>query len=167
MFFHNFRITWQLSQNSTVRSGNWHWMNLALPSNSLSCLFLDPFLVGSNPFHNFEHASHVTQSVTKLMSRIVAPDTIDYDELCYKNKGKASTLHDHTYGIVSHWNLLLLSTRRVPAAAASESALSNTFLPSSFGMSYCRRLIRWLSSHVHFRQWFTTPIIQASRMFNW
>jgi hypothetical protein len=26
-----------------------------------------------NPFHNFEHASHVTLSVVKLLSRIVAP----------------------------------------------------------------------------------------------
>lgn len=28
----------------------------------------------NNPFHNFEHASHVTMSVVKLLSRIVAPD---------------------------------------------------------------------------------------------
>jgi hypothetical protein len=27
-----------------------------------------------NPFHNFEHASHVVMSVVKLLSRIVAPD---------------------------------------------------------------------------------------------
>lgn len=53
-----------------------------------------------NPFHNFEHASHVTMSVTKLLSRIVAPksniapspnDDRNLDEL----------LHDHTYGITS------------------------------------------------------------------
>jgi hypothetical protein len=46
-----------------------------------------------NTFHNFEHASHVTMSVTKLLSRIVAPKNIgddNYDEL-----------HDHTYGITS------------------------------------------------------------------
>ena len=30
-----------------------------------------------NPFHNFEHASHVTMSVVKLLSRIVAPDVED------------------------------------------------------------------------------------------
>jgi hypothetical protein len=29
-----------------------------------------------NPFHNFEHASHVTMSVVKLLSRIVAPDQV-------------------------------------------------------------------------------------------
>jgi hypothetical protein len=48
-----------------------------------------------NPFHNFEHASHVTMSVSKLLSRIVAPD-IDVD-----GDNVASNLHDHTYGITS------------------------------------------------------------------
>lgn len=42
-------------------------------------------------FHNFPHANHVTMSVVKLLSRIVAPDVEDM-------KG---TLHDHTYGITS------------------------------------------------------------------
>merc|ERR1711988_986588 len=32
-------------------------------------------LYRNNPFHNFEHASHVTMSVIKLLSRIVAPRT--------------------------------------------------------------------------------------------
>ena len=49
-------------------------------------------LYRNNPFHNFDHASHVTMSVTKLLSRIVAPSDL--------NAG-ASTLHDHTYGITS------------------------------------------------------------------
>jgi 3'5'-cyclic nucleotide phosphodiesterase len=48
-----------------------------------------------NPFHNFEHASHVILSTVKLLSRIVAPDFpkegIDFDK----------DLHDHTYGITS------------------------------------------------------------------
>jgi hypothetical protein len=48
-----------------------------------------------NAFHNFEHASHVTMSVSKLLSRIVAPDI---DE---KSKDLAHSLHDHTYGITS------------------------------------------------------------------
>jgi class 3 adenylate cyclase len=48
----------------------------------------------SNPFHNFEHASHVTMSVVKLLSRIVAPSDNDFDE-------KGESLHDHTYGITS------------------------------------------------------------------
>uniref|UniRef100_A0A7S3L4M9 Phosphodiesterase n=1 Tax=Amphora coffeiformis TaxID=265554 RepID=A0A7S3L4M9_9STRA len=46
-----------------------------------------------NHFHNFDHASHVLMSVTKLMSRIVAPSHLDEDN--------ADALHDHTYGITS------------------------------------------------------------------
>jgi hypothetical protein len=46
-----------------------------------------------NPFHNFEHASHVTMSVLKLLSRIIAPADLKSDT----NK----SLHDHTYGITS------------------------------------------------------------------
>jgi hypothetical protein len=52
-----------------------------------------------NPFHNFEHASHVMMSVSKLLSRIVAPD-----EVLHGDDTKdmlASSLHDHTYGITS------------------------------------------------------------------
>lgn len=53
-----------------------------------------PFLFRS-AFHNFEHASHVTMSVAKLLSRIVAPDLEITSTNC------RSTLHDHTYGITS------------------------------------------------------------------
>jgi Adenylate and Guanylate cyclase catalytic domain len=55
-------------------------------------------LYNANPFHNFEHASHVTMSVTKLLSRIVAPAEIEHDANLAET-GKA--LHDHTYGITS------------------------------------------------------------------
>lgn len=48
-----------------------------------------------NPFHNFEHASHVTMSVMKLLSRIVAPD------LTSAPTDTEEALHDHTYGITS------------------------------------------------------------------
>eukprot|EP00934_Nitzschia_sp_Nitz4_P008929 Nitzschia sp. Nitz4//scaffold100_size80364//3224//7079//NITZ4_005332-RA/size80364-augustus-gene-0.10-mRNA-1//-1//CDS//3329532058//8919//frame0 len=49
-----------------------------------------------NPFHNFEHASHVTMSVSKLLSRIIAPDiTIE------EGRDVEADLHDHTYGITS------------------------------------------------------------------
>jgi hypothetical protein len=44
-----------------------------------------------NPFHNFDHASHVTQSVSKLLSRIVS----------LPNIAEAEQQHDHTYGITS------------------------------------------------------------------
>jgi 3'5'-cyclic nucleotide phosphodiesterase len=52
------------------------------------------------PVHNFEHAAHVTMSVVKLLSRIVAPSENYNDGTC-PNKDDASSLHDHTYGITS------------------------------------------------------------------
>ena len=52
-----------------------------------------PFILPDDTaFHNFAHANHVTKSVTKLLSRIVAPDVEEME-----NK----SLHDHTYGITS------------------------------------------------------------------
>eukprot|EP00538_Stauroneis_constricta_P012653 CAMPEP_0119570456 /NCGR_PEP_ID=MMETSP1352-20130426/43621_1 /TAXON_ID=265584 /ORGANISM="Stauroneis constricta, Strain CCMP1120" /LENGTH=1121 /DNA_ID=CAMNT_0007620125 /DNA_START=581 /DNA_END=3943 /DNA_ORIENTATION=- len=51
-----------------------------------------------NDFHNFEHASHVTMSVIKLLARIVAPSD-DFDDRT--NDDTKATLHDHTYGITS------------------------------------------------------------------
>jgi len=55
------------------------------------------------PFHNFEHASHVTMSVSKLLARIVAPELDDKVTSKSKKSTKilASALHDHTYGITS------------------------------------------------------------------
>ena len=49
-----------------------------------------------NAFHCYEHASHVTMSVSKLLARIVAPDNVEGDGCTL-----ASALHDHTYGITS------------------------------------------------------------------
>jgi hypothetical protein len=51
-------------------------------------------LYNEHPFHNFEHASHVTMSVVKLLSRIVAPSNVD--------KADGNSLRDHPYGITSH-----------------------------------------------------------------
>lgn len=51
-----------------------------------------------NPFHNFEHASHVTMSANKLLNRIVIPENVDYDR---ESNDIASDLHDYTYGITS------------------------------------------------------------------
>jgi 3'5'-cyclic nucleotide phosphodiesterase len=53
----------------------------------------------ANPFHSFEHASHVTMSVVKLLSRIVAPQQLE--ETSGEYNSISSTLHDHTYGITS------------------------------------------------------------------
>jgi 3'5'-cyclic nucleotide phosphodiesterase len=63
-------------------------------------------MYNDNPFHNFEHASHVTMSVSKLLGRIVAPK-IDLAEanLGSSNSNdadqEAAFLHDHTCGITS------------------------------------------------------------------
>jgi len=59
----------------------------------------------ANPFHCYEHASHVAMSVVKLLSRIVAPMDMEetnknVSDTCDK-KSHAKTLHDHTYGITS------------------------------------------------------------------
>jgi class 3 adenylate cyclase len=55
-----------------------------------------------NPFHNFEHASHVCMSVAKLLGRIVAPDQVFSDNGSTSAKGGlVASLHDHTYGITS------------------------------------------------------------------
>jgi len=64
-----------------------------------------------NPFHNFDHASHVAMSVSKLLARIVAPDLASindrHDERCDDNNNTAhiindmKDLHDHTFGITS------------------------------------------------------------------
>jgi hypothetical protein len=53
-------------------------------------------LYRENPFHCFAHASHVTMSVVKLLSRIVAPE-IESKSLDAAHKD----LHDHTFGITS------------------------------------------------------------------
>jgi class 3 adenylate cyclase len=52
-----------------------------------------------NPFHNFDHASHVTMSVMKLLGRIIAPKKQDMVE--QTRETAMSSLHDHTYGITS------------------------------------------------------------------
>ncbi|CAB9523362.1 Receptor-type guanylate cyclase gcy [Seminavis robusta] len=57
-------------------------------------------LYQSNPFHNFHHASHVTMSILKLLSRIVAPDNVLSN--ADPEKGTVDEdLHDFTYGITS------------------------------------------------------------------
>jgi class 3 adenylate cyclase len=103
--------------------------NIYLPTNVIQQLHQFVRNVASmyrdNPFHNFEHASHVLMSVYKLLNRIIAPDitcglvrneldgidTVSNDS--YNNAAKtyrksfggddidAAVLHDHTYGITS------------------------------------------------------------------
>jgi class 3 adenylate cyclase/HD-GYP domain-containing protein (c-di-GMP phosphodiesterase class II) len=60
-----------------------------------------------NPFHNFEHASHVAMSATKLLKRIVRPEEVDYRRKNSKQNANekflavAQDLHLHTLGISS------------------------------------------------------------------
>jgi 3'5'-cyclic nucleotide phosphodiesterase/Adenylate and Guanylate cyclase catalytic domain len=51
------------------------------------------------PFHNFEHASHVTMSAEKLMKRILSPEGAEDSKEGSTNK--ARQLHEMTYGISS------------------------------------------------------------------
>jgi hypothetical protein len=64
------------------------------------CILLVAAMYQSNPFHNFEHASHVTMSVVKLLSRIVAPD-INAINGTKDEQQALARMHDHTYGITS------------------------------------------------------------------
>ena len=56
----------------------------------------------SNPFHNFEHASHVTMSVIKLMSRIVKPPREEQESAIDESiRATTAKQHDRTFGITS------------------------------------------------------------------
>ena len=50
-----------------------------------------------NPFHNFEHACHVTMSVDKFLKRIVAPDL----DLKAERGAASHQVHNYTHGITS------------------------------------------------------------------
>jgi hypothetical protein len=58
-----------------------------------------------NPFHNFEHASHVVMSVNKLLQRVVTKENTLFKKNSKKTKQSsqeiASELHNYTYGITS------------------------------------------------------------------
>ena len=61
---------------------------------TISCSYQD------NPFHNFEHASHVAMCANKLLTRITAAD--DFEMHRYAPSGDLlSGLHNYTYGITS------------------------------------------------------------------
>lgn len=51
-----------------------------------------------NPFHNFEHASHVMMSVVKLLSRIVAPNV---ETILKSESMENNSMHINTFGITS------------------------------------------------------------------
>jgi 3'5'-cyclic nucleotide phosphodiesterase len=62
-----------------------------------------------NPFHNFEHACHVTMSVNKLLKRIIAADFVDdsndgNDSLSGTNHSNhALKVHNYTHGLCSDY----------------------------------------------------------------
>ena len=58
-------------------------------------------MYNENIFHSFHHASHVTQSVIKLLSRVVTPSSLDNSDLCYTPEEGPQSLHDYTFGIAS------------------------------------------------------------------
>jgi 3'5'-cyclic nucleotide phosphodiesterase len=61
-------------------------------------------LYNCNPFHNFEHACHVTMSVSKLLNRIVSPELSEKEiELANAKgaRGLEMQLYHSTYGIIS------------------------------------------------------------------
>jgi len=57
-------------------------------------------LYRDNPFHSFEHASHVTMSVNKLLSRIVNPNELSARDSTSDDQ-LAANMHDYTFGITS------------------------------------------------------------------
>jgi 3'5'-cyclic nucleotide phosphodiesterase/Adenylate and Guanylate cyclase catalytic domain len=52
-----------------------------------------------NSFHNFEHASHVILSASKLLKRIMAADDWTTNQQDNNNSMTSKDLHEHTYGI--------------------------------------------------------------------
>ena len=76
----------------------------AVSSQLRQFIYSISLMYNQNPFHNFSHATHVTMSVVKLLSRIVSPDQLKNID----KKKKPSTdselhedLHDYTFGITS------------------------------------------------------------------
>jgi len=82
------------------------YSNEALPAAVLKDLHRLVQMIASNyhrnPFHNFEHACHVTMNVSKFLNRIVNPE-IGRDEINNLEDGEqaaakyASHLHDYTH----------------------------------------------------------------------
>jgi hypothetical protein len=82
-----------------------------------------------NSFHNFEHACHVTMSVSKLLTRIVAPDLEKHLKLENMIGGDfASHLHDYTHGITSDPLAVLAIELSALIHDADHRGVSNTQL---------------------------------------
>ena len=83
-----------------------------------------------NPFHNFEHACHVTMSVNKLIKRIVAPDLsgADIEASQQDEEQLALQLHDFTHGINSDPMALFAVTFSALIHDVDHRGVSNTQL---------------------------------------
>ena len=82
-----------------------------------------------NPFHGFEHACHVTQSVCKLLSRIKAPELPEQPDVM-DHEAVEQLIHDHTFGIASDPLIqvriadeLILNCSSIPVSLKSNSCL--------------------------------------------
>ncbi|CAB9530159.1 Receptor-type guanylate cyclase gcy [Seminavis robusta] len=80
----------------------------------------------TNPFHNFEHACHVTMAVDKFMKRIVAPDlrTTGVEQ----SQSVSAMLHEYTHGITSDPLLLFAIVFSALIHDADHRGVSNTQL---------------------------------------
>jgi hypothetical protein len=95
-----------------------------------------------NPFHNFEHASHVILSATKLMKRIVNPDQVGQ-----KTAFTSSDLHEFTYGI---------GTDPLSQFGVVFSAVSPDFTSIDGWTSFDKHILTFFTSFIrpaHPRRW--------------
>ena len=76
-----------------------------------------------NPFHNFEHASHVTMASVKLLKRIVTPEDVDYNKV--NVDAVADELHKYTFGITSDAMIHLAVTFSALIHDADHSGVPN------------------------------------------
>jgi hypothetical protein len=66
-----------------------------------SCVDIIASAYRDNPFHNFEHACHVTMSTDKFLKRIVAPELDLNDDERENAMSVSAKLHAYTHGIHS------------------------------------------------------------------
>ncbi len=61
-------------------------------------------LYRDNPFHNFEHASHVAMSAAKVVTRIIKPAVFSREQSIEDRRGRVALkrkMHNNTFGISS------------------------------------------------------------------
>ena len=115
-----------------------------------------------NPFHNLEHASHVTMSAVKLMRRIINPDDNDSDTKEHKPEEEVEeapvqrldtafykNLHQSTFGISSdpltQFSVVYSALIHVSAVSSNSNRLSL----SSFSPSCAPSFFRTLTTEVY------------------